>query len=434
MRDFTKRHGGALILIPLLTLIHMIGAASVPFHPDESSYLFQSRDLEIWLTHPLDLVWQPGSTPDDPQGYRSLNSPLSKYVLGAGRRLAGYGPQAVSVDWDWTQDWVANIRAGAMPDSRLLLGARLASSALIALTLLFIYKVGIEISGRWTGLLAVGLVGTNALVLLHARRAMAEGTLLMAASMALWGITVAGRRPWIAGIGSALAFAAKQSAAPLALVGLASAVWPRSGRRASGQWKHTLRFLLTAVVFTVVMQPFFWAHPLGAAKAMLDARRTLLSSQIETIRDVAPGRVLDSPLERAAAMIGEVFIVPPQVSEVGNYLEQTAVQDRAYLDNPFHRVLRGFAAGGVLFGLALVGLVLSFWPGGEAGDGQRMARRWLGVAGLAEVAALLLANPLPFQRYYLPLIPFVALWVAFGVTSLTRAMQLLARRRHPPAA
>jgi len=431
VKDFTKRHAGALILIPVLTLIHVLGTASVPFHPDESSLLYQSRDLEIWLTHPLDLAWRPGGPPGDPAGYRALNAPLPKYVLGIGRRLAGFGPEAVSVDWDWTLDWGANVKAGAMPDPRLLLGARLASSALIALSLLFIYKAGLEISGRGTALLAVFLAGTNALVLLHARRAMAEGTLFLAVSFALWGITVAGRRPWLAGVGSALAFAAKQSAAPLALIGVVAAVWPQPGEGARIRWKQGLRFLLAGAALTVVLQPFFWAHPLGAARAMLDARRALLTSQIETLHAVAPGRVLESPAERTAAMLGELFIIPPQLSEAGNYLQQTASQDHAYLGNPFHRLLRGFVAGGLMLGLTLLGLLLSLWPASGDIREKRVARRWLAVAGMAEALALLWANPLPFQRYYLPLIPFVTLWGAFGASGLAKALILLRRRRQP---
>lgn len=429
MRNFTRRHAGALILIPVLTLIYLLGAASVPFHPDESSLLYQSRDLETWLTHPLDLAWRPGGAPGDPQEYRALNSPLPKYILGIGRRLAGFGPEAVSVDWNWTLDWAANVSAGAMPDPRLLLGARLASTLLIAFSLFFIYRAGLAVSGQGTALLAVVLAGTNALVLLHTRRAMAEGTLFMAVSFALWGITVAGKRPWLAGAGSALAFAAKQSAAPLALVGLAASMWPRSGDGGALRWRQGLRFVAAGAALTAVLQPFFWTHPLGAARAMLDARRTLLASQIETMHTVAPGRVLESPAERTAAMLGELFIIPPQLSEAGNYLKETAPQDQAYMDNPFHRLLRGFVAGGLMLGLTLLGLLLSLWPGAIDSHEKRWARRWLAVAGIAEALALLWANPLPFQRYYLPLIPFVTLWGAFGASGLASALLLVRRSR-----
>jgi hypothetical protein len=425
VKDFTKRHWAALILIPALTVIHLLGAASVPFHPDESSLLYESRDFEIWLSHPLDLAWGPGAAADDPQGYRALNSPLAKDILGLGRRLAGFGPQTVGVDWDWTKDWAANVRAGALPNPRLLLGARLASTILIVLTLLFIYMSGLLVSGRWTALLAVGLVGTNAVVLLHTRRAMAEGTLLFGVSLAVWGIVAARRHPWLAGLGAALAFAAKQSAAPLALVGLIAATWPRGGNSSGIQWKQGLRFLVAAIVLTAVLQPFFWLHPIGAARAMLDARRSFVASQVELTRAVSPHSVLESPGDRTAAMLGELFIVPPQLAEAGNYLQQTAAQDRAYLASPWNQLFRGSFAGGILLALTLVGLIFSLWPRPDLSPGQVSGQRWLAAAGLLEVAALLWANPLPFQRYYIPLIPFVALWEALGLAGLARAADLI---------
>jgi 4-amino-4-deoxy-L-arabinose transferase-like glycosyltransferase len=424
VRAFTNRHAGALILIPLLTLVHVLGAASVPFHPDETSLLYQSRDLEVWLTHPWDLSWQPGGSADDPENYRALNAPLSKYILGIGRRLAGFGPQAASVDWDWTEDWGQNALAGALPDPRMLLGARLASSLLIGLTLVFIYLTGLAIGDRWIALLAVVLVGTNALVLLHARRAMAEGTLLLAVSLALWGITTADRRPWLAGIGSALAFAAKQSAAPLALAGLASSVWPRAPRRGL-QWRRGLVFGAAALAVTAVIQPFFWSHPLGAAQAMFDARRSLLGGQIRAVTGLTSVPVLASPGDRLAAMVGELFIIPPQLAEAGNYLKQTAVQDAAYLANPFHRLFRGFIGGALMLLITLTGLVLSLWPQGEDAADKESARRWLAATGLLQAMALLWANPLPYQRYYLPLIPYVALWGAVGLVGIGRAISML---------
>jgi len=84
-----------------------------------------------------------------------------------------------------------------------------------------------------------------------------------------------------------------------------------------------------------------------------------------------------------------------------------------------------------MLGLTLMGLLLSLWPASEDSHAKQVARRWLAVAGLAEALALLWANPLPFQRYYLPLIPFVTLWGAFGVSGLAKALLLLRRRRQP---
>jgi hypothetical protein len=421
VKDFTKRHGLALAVISALTLFYLLGVAAVPFHPDEASLLFQSRDLEAWVTRPQDLAWRPNAA-NDPKGYRALNAPLAKYVLGIGRRMAGYGPDSVATDWDWSLSWQANAAAGALPPPRLLLGARLASSCLILLTLVFIYLSGIVIDGRATGLVAAIFIGTNALVLLHTRRAMAEGTLLMTVSLAVWTLLEIRRRPGWAGAGGALAFAAKQSTAPLILVGVVASLWPKSLTWKGMRWKQGLAYLAAGALVAVILQPFFWAHPLGAARAMWEARQSLLASQVESVAGVAPDRLLLDPAARAAGIIGEVFIIPPQISEVGNYRQETAEQERAYLANPLNSLARRTSGGSIVLGLTLVGLITSLWPRKDSSQAHLDSRKWLAAAGLLQVAAVGIANPLPVQRYYVPLIPFVALWFAYGAVGFIRVL------------
>ena len=88
-----------LLIVSIVFIAKVIwifqGVGLVPFHPDESSVLYQSRDFEVWFTEPLSLVWDASNSDDYDQQYRALNAPLAKYVLGIGRRLAGYGPEAV---------------------------------------------------------------------------------------------------------------------------------------------------------------------------------------------------------------------------------------------------------------------------------------------------------------------------------------------------
>lgn len=422
MRELLRKHGLALAAIVLVSAFYVGGTAAVPFHPDEASLLYQSRDFETWISRPWTLAWRPGGSPDDPSNYRALNAPLPKYVLAIGRRLAGYGPEAVSIDWNWSLTWDANAAAGAVPPSRLLLGARLASALLLPLTLLFMYLAAIKAEGRISGVLAILLMGTNALILLHGRRAMAEGTLLLGVSLALWGITVARHRPWLTGLGAALAFSAKQSAAPLILVGLAAALWPDLKFKTAPRWKGGAVFLASCLGVTAILQPYFWSNPVAAASEMITARQQLVTSQESLFGALAPGQRLDSPTSRAAALIGELFIAPPQFAEAGNYSAQTAAAEHAYLANPLNDLFRGMIGGGLMMALALAGFLFSLgWIPGKRPK-FRSPSIWLAVAGIGEALALLVANPLPFQRYYVVLIPFVALWKGMGVTGLVRGL------------
>src|SRR4030066_894397 len=101
MRRILRSTAVEAALFALLSIFLLSGVDQVPFHPDESSLLFQSRALEALVTRPLDMAWVPGEPTTPDMTYRLLNAPLAKYVLGVARRLAGYGSAPVAVDLGW---------------------------------------------------------------------------------------------------------------------------------------------------------------------------------------------------------------------------------------------------------------------------------------------------------------------------------------------
>jgi dolichyl-phosphate-mannose--protein O-mannosyl transferase len=127
--------------------------------------------------------------------YRLLNAPLAKYVLAAARWTVGVPASEVESDWDWAKSWEDNLAAEALPAQAILAAARTASALLVVLAVVALYFCGVALGGRATGLAAAILLGTNALVLLHGRRAMAEGALLFAIALALLGLLHAARHP-----------------------------------------------------------------------------------------------------------------------------------------------------------------------------------------------------------------------------------------------
>ncbi len=419
------------LFIVALTALHLWAIDEVPFHPDETSLLFQSRDLEHLFEDPGGMAWRADSTLDRQLEYRLLNPPLPKYVLGAGRRLAGYGPEAVSVDWDWGASWELNAQSGALPRVDLLRGARLASTVLLPITLLATYLVGRRLQGPSAGFAALIVLGTSALLMLHGRRAMSEGTLVMGVSLALYGIVSAGRRPWLAGLGAALAFSAKYSAAPLLLAGAAVAAMPDRVAEPPGQrLKRVLIFGLTAVFVIALLHPVLWAQPIGAGRAMWRERQALLSAQTETALAFTPDAVMDTVEKRVLVFVVHLFTLPLQYFEVGNYVEAQAEELQRYDADALRHLLRGSIGGSIFLAVTLVGLLLSLrYPPGQSV--QRRTGRTLAMTAALQALALLLVIPLPFQRFYLPMIPFLALWSGHAIGMAFDGLR--SRRAEDPA-
>lgn len=407
----------------------LTGVDRVPFHPDETSLLFQSRDLERYLTDPFSMAWSPGGPMDAEQRYRALNPPLPKYLLGLGRRLAGFPAEAVSVDWDWSVGWDANLERGALPPDRLLSGARLASASLLPLAIVFTYLLGRRLAGAPAGVLAAGLLGFNALFLLHGRRAMMEGALFFTLCLALLAILEADRRPLLAGLSVGLALSAKHSLLPLLPLGMLAALW--SDGPARTRLRNLAVFAAGTLALVLLLAPFLWANPIAATARIWRERGSLVGDQLQT-QAIAEHVAMQLPMsatDRLAAFLGQSFFAPPQPADTTTYQDDLAAQAAEYLRNPAHAWLRGWLFGGVLLGLTLTGVAAAAAsvPRQASVERRRLALLLLGTAGMT--LALYLAVPFPFQRYYLPVLPFVALWSAFALAGIRNtAKRLLSER------
>ena len=424
-----------VVLLVALGASLLGGVANVPLHPDETSWLFQSRDLEALLARPMSLAWQGDVRPSAEMTYRLLNAPLAKYVLGAARWVAGVPSSAVAADWSWSDSWDENIAAGAFPPAGVLAAARTASAVLLVLAVVALYLCGRVLGGRGTGLAAAILLGTNALVLLHGRRAMAEGALTLGVCLALLGLLYAERHPWLAGFAAGLAFAAKTSAAVWIPLGWVAAAWSADpGRRsARAVFGRVAAFTLAAVLLTLLLYPVLWAEPLNALGEMWRARQALVAAQVAAIGEAMPWAVLASPGDRAATLLVHLYFAPLQFAEAANYLRETAASEAAYLANPGASLFRGLAGGAVLFGLTVLGIVEG---SRRARTSEPNTRRAIGVALLAtgvQAAALVLAVPLAFQRYVMPLVPLACLWCGYALACMVEVVTRTRRPKPGPA-
>ena len=404
-----------LLWITALSVFLLTGLASIPFHPDESTQLYMSSDLRALITQPRSLFFDPEKKDDPRQSYRLLDAPLTRYLLGAGLGIAGLQP--VAQDWDWSRTWDENRSAGALPEARQLLAGRLAVALTLPLSLIMIYICGQYLGGIWAGLLATLLLCLHALVLLHARRAMAEGALLLGTCAFLASLPAADRRPWLAGLAFGLAFNAKQSALILLPVGLLAVAWSAQGgwlpwRRLTSSF---MQYLLSFGLLTLLLNPILWKQPVQAAQAAIQARRELLSEQVADVQRAMPQQLLETPGERVVVLLAHLYLAPPMFAEAGNYRAGTAAAEAEFLANPFHTLGRNLPGAGSLLGLTLFGLIAAARRAKRADPSQKRGLALFFLATLLQTLGLVLAVPLAWQRYVIPLVPLVCIWASLGL-------------------
>jgi hypothetical protein len=414
MIKFFKTHGIFILALTILSLISITGMKSVPFHPDESTYLFMTADFFEFIHDPLSLTsteFQPGIRKVQ---YRLIDAPLTRYLAGFALLLAGESPP--TVDWDWGATAEENEIAGGVPDAGQLNAGRIMMTALLAASLVFIYLSGLNLAGRWVGLVAVILMGTNSVLLLHTRRVMAESPLLLGTSIFIWALTSNRTRPFALGFAVGLAINAKHSA--LALLPLTLLPFILDFRSGLISYKQALigffQLSITCLILTILLNPIYWRDPIQAGRAALDYRQDLLARQVEETRRLAPNQVLETPIDRTVSLIANAFILDPRFSEVGNYDDWLANSIEIYNSRPETNLLRGPVLGGLSMFLFLFG----FSAGCLTVVRRHPLRRQLFllvVATITQLGAILIAIPLPWQRYTVPALAFISLWMAYGL-------------------
>ena len=404
------------LAILIVSLAYFSGLSSTPFHPDESTQIFMSRDVDLFFSQPFRLFWREDKTQDPVQRYRLLDAPLTRYLIGVGRNVEGAQPALIS-DWDWSKTWAENELAGALPGELLLLTARAATAFLFPLTCWLIYVTGRTLGGNRMGWLAFLLFAGNALVLLHTRRAMAESVLLFTVSLTIFLVLRSPANPYLLALATALAFNAKQSALILFLWG-AVALTFSDEKLISWQTRslNLIKYVVLFVAIVFLLNPFLWNSPFKAMPAAWKARQELVEKQIVSFGAAAPGQILHSPVQRLVGLIANLYIQPPQIAEAENYSRETIEAARAYFSNPLHTLLRGFVGGALMAALTVFGFLLLLRQSMMKNSPNcRRAAVLLCIGGALQFVSLLVAVPLPFQRYVVPLIPFTCLYIAFGV-------------------
>ena len=119
-----------------LALYILSGYNLVPFHGDESTLTYMSRDYhDLVQARDLDRVLY-RDPPRDPaaQELRILNGTVGKMAMGFAWDLAGLTVDDLNEQWVWGAPWEWNVSDGHMPGDRLLRAARLSSALMLVIS------------------------------------------------------------------------------------------------------------------------------------------------------------------------------------------------------------------------------------------------------------------------------------------------------------
>lgn len=421
------------LLLALLAVYVVAGAAVVPFHGDESTLLYMGRDYHyLFVEGDLAKVFYDDTWSRRPneQRLRLENGTISKTIYGWLAWNQGYGPGDLKGEWHWGRDYEFNKRTKRVPDAQLLNVARMASAIQLALaTALFFEFTRLTVSGP-TAYLASLLFALHPNVLINGRRAMMEGSHLLGLMLTLLaGVWLLRSRRWWAfpllGACMGIAVAAKHPnalIAALVFISVTIAIWWE--QRASGThnrgsgWRRLIPLLPTLVVAAAVfllLNPAWWSAPFELPHIIVKMRAELLRVQVDWIGGY------ESFAQRIQGFFQYVFAAERQYFEVAHWAEYDVIAEQ------IKRYESSGLAGNLFGGTSLTGLICllaaAFGAIHLARDSAIEAKNRLlllvWMIGLALVTLLL--TPLPWARYYLPLAPALAILLSYALIMMASA-------------
>jgi 4-amino-4-deoxy-L-arabinose transferase-like glycosyltransferase len=425
--NLERRLAAALPLLwcILLAAYILAGTPLVPFHGDESTQIYMSRDYAYqFLGGDLSkLRYSPTPASPQEQDLRLLNGTINKYLIGLAWHLSGFQASDLNQQWDWGADWNYNQTSGHAPSPALLLVARWPSALLLAVGVFIMFGLGRAVGGRFTRYLASLYYALNPPLLLNGRRAMMEGSstcfsLLVVLAGIWWLNKPDWRRGLLLGLAGGLALTSKHTAlftvAPVFAVCAVYTVYTSVGAALPLQNRFiTVRnFMLPMVVMTLTflaLNPAWWDSPLARPALVLKMRNDLLATQTQVFGQYG------SFADQLAGFGQQALVALPQYYEAPGWAAPLSEQIDAYEASPWH----GVSIGGSVLGafVLLIALMVGMWALMRRSIPIRV-RTLVGAWALAALLTTLLLTPLEWGRYYLPVYSAVGLLLGLGLNTM----------------
>jgi 4-amino-4-deoxy-L-arabinose transferase-like glycosyltransferase len=428
----------------LLTLAIFIlgGMMLATFHGDEAMQIYMSRDYAtVFIDHnPTSLMVNPPYAIDDDPWLRILNGSVNRYAIGLSWQLAGLnaGMLPPRPGWDWGLTYDINVETGHLPPDSLLAAGRISSTLFLIMSTVVMFGIGWQFGGRLPAYFMSGLYALNPVILLNGRRAMMEGSLLAFGLLTIWlAILISkGRTNWrwwvLLTLSAGLTLASKHSGivfvgGAFGWIGIAEIgrfLTTRSNNALTtrnpiqGLFLTFLKLFMSGVgviLIFIALSPALWNDPVARFGDLIAQRQLLLDIQVASNPD-AP----TSLLQRIQGIIAQPFMTPAMHYEVSFWANALAIsaEIERYMASPLSGLQFGVVLGLPLTLLAGVGIIAA----------ARDWHWWGLLVWLLIAVASLLANPLPWQRYYLPLLPTATVLAGLG---FLRVYEFVQKRLQP---
>ena len=330
-------------MIVLISLLYFITLNTVPFHPDEATYLYMSDDFDSFISNPLSMSYHQEESIDTKTHYRLMDPPMISLYLGMARNISNLPP--INKDWDWTITWEENLANGNFPSTSNLIAARIAILFLFPFSCYFIYSTIRHFLSHWISLLATIIFAVNPLVLLHTRHAMTEAIFLFFSMLLLMLLTDRKKHLFLIPLTMAFAINCKQTAIFLIPAYGIHFIWSLVKSHKKEWIKYTAAYILIPVAITFFLNPIAWSEPVPTIKAAIAERRLLMEGNEYFLEQNQPEQLQLNLFERMIIVIYHTAYEPLAFDDIPNYREAQQPAIDQYNQFFYHNHSRNIIAG-----------------------------------------------------------------------------------------
>ncbi len=418
-----------------LTIYAFAGMSITPFQDDESAHIFTSADYFTLFvhSHPEALLTYPPYPSHDAGRLRLVSASVPRYAIGLTLAINGLTEADLPQHTWWlNKSYEQNIAAMARPSDTVLDLGRIQSTLFFAMSSALIFVASRLAGKRWLAYMVSGSYGLNPVVLYNGRHAAMEGSMLFFGLLAVLltlVIIVKQERGWQIHWGwwtglvlvCSLVIASKHTGVLYTGAAFLSIFIAQLIHRRPAELVKTSLVLivggLAVIGLSILFLPALWSDPIARTKDSVQQHYNTISAMIAH----RGGETVPLP-DRFLGLIVQPFMTPVTLDSPDYWLP-TPVGDeiRRYEASYLAGIDFGPVIGGFLTLCMGLGLITLLWPR------IRPYRSWGITVGIAifglVTAASQIADPVPWQRYYLPwmsiAIPLSGLGLA-GLVELTR--------------